>query len=217
VSVHDDGRDFILSMGPQIARDTRMIAWVMQDRWAKAKQAAQTKGEVLVSIRCPDCRSTLARVYATAAGALYEAHIEASKLDQLEQEPSPWIRDKDLRELSEEALGDDGQLISESTRPNTPRMPWDKLSPTGDGCIVIDLLEPPPAPDGGVPIHLWVRCRDHPRTPSPGDGMSVISYLQTRHPAGGTVVSRQELIASATLASQSRQQQQYEVPRPSTP
>jgi hypothetical protein len=195
-----------------------MIAWVMQDRWAKAKQAAQTKGEVLVSIRCPDCRSTLARVYATAAGALYEAHIEASKLDQLEQEPSPWIRDKDLRELSEEALGDDGQLISESTRPNTPRMPWDKLSPTGDGCIVIDLLEPPPAPDGGVPIHLWVRCRDHPRTPGRSEKrISVIAYVKTHHPGGGTAVPRRELVNAAELAVQSRQHQDYFVPRPSTP
>lgn len=191
---------------------------MLQDRWAKAERASATKADVLVVVRCPDCRSTLARVYSTEAGALFEARIEASKLDQLEQKPPPWLKDRRQRELPEEALSDDGQLLTEYTRPNTPRMPYDKLGPAGDHCIVMDLLEPPPAPDGGVSVPLWVRCHDHPRTPGRAEGRpSVIRHLKRYHPAGGTAVSRQALITAARLALQSRQCQDHEVPRPSTP
>lgn len=213
---YDDYLAGVLStMGPEVARRTRRIASMLQDRWAMADCAAEAKAKVLVAVRCPDCRTTVARVYATDAGPLFESRIEPSKLDQLDAAIPPWITDQHLRELPKEAFAEDPQvMLTEYTRRNPPKMPYDTLSPPGEACVVMDLLEPPPSP----PLGLWVRCKNHPRKPLRAEKrVAVIDHLTRYYPAGGTAVSRRALIHHAKLAEQSRHRQDYEVPRPSTP
>lgn len=212
----DDYYDKVNQMLPSVAQDSRLIVWVLQDRWAKAEAAASDKGKRLVVVRCgvPACRSALAFVHETPAGPLFDSVIKSTKLDQLDRHPGPWDTDRRLRGVPEEVLGDDAALVAYQRRvdTNTPHTPYDALDPPGDDGQVLDLLSPPPSPDGSVRVPLWVRCKDHPVRARRGMTNSELGRLQREHPVGATAVDRQTLIWLAAEAVRTRRVQECRVP-----
>lgn len=112
-------------------------------------------------IRC-DCGKQLARVYATAEGALFTSKIEWLASDQLTL--TPWARDAHLAATDPALPGD---ALSEWLEQLDG---WsDGLPATGPRWLnsatdvyVRDVLTLPTGPSGWMP-GLWVRCRRHPK------------------------------------------------------
>lgn len=219
MSGYDDYLDKILAKAPETMQHKRGAAWVRQDRWSKAEAAARDNGPVLVRVRCPEPhRQTIAKVYASKAGPLFVAAIKRDRTDQLERHRPPWEREELLRTLPEEILSDDERLLWAASDQQPPKRRGDHLDKSMQVWLVLDLLEPPPAPDLDTTIALWVRCPDHPRKVARQmKRMSNIGYMLRHHPAGGTAVSRPALVVVARKAMTERKVQDYFVPAPSPP